>query len=67
MFKEVGKKLYVFVSLRVCVSIQNTVYASWHASEGNNQPQAGNDCDRAAPVELVYASVVFGPVKMQRK
>lgn len=61
MSREVGKKLYVFVSVHVCVchSVQSTVYANWHPSEGNNQPQAGND--------IVYASVVFGPEKMEQK
>lgn len=48
----------------VCHCVQSTVYANWYANEGNNQPQAGNDSDGAA---TVYASVVFGPEKLEQK
>lgn len=57
------EKSYMRLCLCMCVCrcVQNTVYANWHPSEGNNQPQAGNDCDRVGTVDVVYASVVFGP------
>lgn len=51
----------------VCRSVQNTVYANWYPSEGNNQPQAGNDCDRVGTADVVYTSVVFGPEKREQK
>lgn len=58
---ERWEKGYMCLCLCMCVcrSVQSTVYANWHPSEGNNQPQAGNN--------IVYASVVFGPEKMEQK
>lgn len=54
--------------MRVLLRLQNTVYANWQAIQGNNKPQARNDCDgEAAADTLTYASVVFGPEKMQQK
>lgn len=51
----------------VCRRLQSTVYANWQAIQGNNQPQARNESDgEAAADRLVYASIVFGPVKMQQ-
>lgn len=77
MSKEVvwEKNVRVCVFACVCCRLQSTVYANWQAignnqpqAIGNNQPQARNDCDgESAPAAVVYASVVFGPEKMQQK